>query len=130
MLEHVEDPLLLLQIYSKLLKPGGCMFIAVPNAKSLHRRLGHEAGLLDNIYKLSPHDLALGHKRYFDLESLRKIVSEAGLQIITIEGIYLKPFSLNQLRSLALSEDIMEALFKVASEYPELSNAIYLEATI
>ena len=48
-LEHVDDPGLLLDRYKKLLAPEGRMFVAVPNAKSMNRRLGLELGIIDDI---------------------------------------------------------------------------------
>lgn len=129
-LEHVDDPLAVIRHYSRLLTPEGCMLVAVPNAQSLHRRLGHAAGQLKDIYSLSPHDLALGHKRYFDIVSLRNIIEQAGLQISACEGIYLKPFSLTQMQSLNLSPDIVRALYTLGASYPELCNALFCEVTI
>jgi len=128
-LEHIEDPSLLLHRYAKFLKSSGTIFIAVPNARSLHRLIGHHAGLLDNIYRLSTYDRALGHKRYFDVESLVKLVQGSGLKIVALEGLFLKPFSTTQLQSLALPKEVMNALLHIGVQYPEISNAIYIEAT-
>src|SRR5450432_3508885 len=40
-LEHVDDPGAILRRYRHFLKPGGSVFVAVPNSESLHRRFGH-----------------------------------------------------------------------------------------
>jgi 2-polyprenyl-3-methyl-5-hydroxy-6-metoxy-1,4-benzoquinol methylase len=128
-LEHVNDPEAMVLRYSRFLAPGGALFIAVPNAKSLHRRIGYEAGVLDNLYRLSPEDLQLGHQRYFDYESLCKLVLEAGLKIVNVEGILLKPLTTCQLKSLSLPPAVVEGLLKVGAGYPDISNAIFIEAT-
>src|SRR5262249_55332674 len=65
-------PAVIVRQYTEYLGPNGRFFIAVPNARSLHRLIGHEAGLLDNLYRLSAEDLQLGHQRYFDFTSLCK----------------------------------------------------------
>lgn len=127
-LEHVEDPSMLIAKFAAYLKPGGTVFFAVPNARSVHRLIGHSAGMLDDLYRLSNSDLELGHLRYFDLESLISTILRAGLKIVKKEGIYLKPFSTSQLKSLALPEEVQAALFKVGRDYPEITNAIYVEA--
>ncbi len=127
-LEHVDDPEALLRRYQAFVPAGGTIFIAVPNAASLHRRLGHAAGLLDSLYRLSPYDLELGHKRYFDVTSLSRLVTTCGLRIATIQGLQLKPFSTSQMASLGLAREVQQALYTVGSDYPELCNAIYLEA--
>ena len=76
--------------YAGFLAPGGVAAIAVPNARSLHRLVGQRAGLLDDLYRLSEHDLALGHRRYFDRERLVALVEGAGLRVAGCEGILLK----------------------------------------
>jgi SAM-dependent methyltransferase len=129
-LEHVEDPGLVLQRFRQFLDPGGTMFIGVPNGRSLHRLLGHAAGLLDDVYKLSAADFQLGHRRYFDLVSITKLIASAGLRIARREGIFLKPLTTSQLRSLGLSPPVWNALFRVGIDFPDICNAIYLEATI
>lgn len=131
-LEHVDDPALIVSKYAKLLKKGGSMFISVPNAKSLHRVIGHEAGLLDDYYKLSPADLELGHKRYFDLESITKLMEDNDLKIVKTTGLMLKPITGKQLTQLGWDKDenILKALFKVGEKYPEIANCILLQTTV
>lgn len=127
-LEHVADPAALVRRYAGFLAPGGVLAIAVPNARSLHRLVGHRAGLLDDLYRLSEHDLALGHRRYFDLASLRRLVGEAGLRVEACEGILLKCLTTGQLSRLGLDPRVLEAFCEVGAAYPEIANAIYLEA--
>ncbi|MDH5766293.1 MAG: class I SAM-dependent methyltransferase, partial [Gammaproteobacteria bacterium] len=55
-LEHVDDPALILNHFKKYIAPNGRCFIAVPNAESLHRRFGHEAGLLPDMSVLGSGD--------------------------------------------------------------------------
>jgi SAM-dependent methyltransferase len=129
-LEHVEDPLLVVRRYARFLRPPGTIIIVVPNARSLHRMLGHAAGLLDDMHRLSPDDLQLGHRRYFDLDSITALVKEAGLRVRNTEGVFLKCLTTAQLQRLELSPEVREAFFKVGVGYPEISNAIYLETSL
>ncbi|MBT9458024.1 MAG: methyltransferase domain-containing protein [Burkholderiaceae bacterium] len=126
-LEHVDDPGLVLRRLQQLLAPDGRIFIAVPNARSLHRLIGHLSGFLPDMHKLSPADLALGHKRYFDLASLRSLVQDCGYRVIKAEGMLLKPFTTTQLNALNLAPAVWQALLQVSADYPEISNSIYLE---
>src|SRR5690606_30757307 len=77
-LEHVDDPDLILRRYRNYLKPNGRLYVAVPNAKSLNRRLGLELGIIDDIYSLNANDRALGHQRQYCLETLRAALERAG----------------------------------------------------
>ncbi len=126
-LEHVDDPLLVLKKYSMFLQPGGTIFLSVPNALSLHRQIGCNANMLSDLYALSDHDKQLGHQRYFDLEYLSAIVDQAGLKIMKTKGTFLKPFSTSQLKSMGLSPEILMGLYKTGETLPNIANAIYME---
>lgn len=128
-LEHVEDPAFILARFKSFLNPGGTLFVAVPNARSLHRLLGNSAGMLPDIYRLSEHDHQLGHRRYFDAHSLQKMVEDAGYKVRCLRGLVLKPLSTQQLFDLSLPPDVWVAFTTLGYELPDLSNGIYLEAT-
>ena len=129
-LEHVDDPAQIVGRFKNFLKPGGTLFMAVPNARSLHRLIGHNAGLLDNLYRLSEHDLQLGHKRYFDCESFTQLALNNGLKVVSVEGLFLKPVTTSQLTSLNLPDQVWQALYSGGAEFPAISNAILIEATV
>lgn len=129
-LEHVDDPVEIMRYYKRFLVPGGKMFVTVPNAEVLNRRLGHLAGMLENIQQLSEHDLLLGHKRYYTVASLRKDIMQAGYQVKNLEGIYLKPLSTNQMLTLNLDDRTIRAFCVAAIDYPELSCGIFAELSL
>lgn len=129
-LEHVDDPAGIVRRFKQFLKPDGFIGMAVPNARSLHRLIGHEAGLLDDMYKLSAEDRRLGHKRYFDLESFRALAESEGLEVRRARGIMLKPVTTAQLAALGLKPEVKEALFSVADGLPAIANSLYLEAAL
>lgn len=126
-LEHVDDPALVLRHYLSFLAPGGSVFVAVPNAESLHRRLGHAAGMLPDMAALSAADRQCGHQRYLSLATLTELVTSQGYEVVKCEGILLKPITTQQMHQLALSPEILQALLKVGVDYPELSNSILMQ---
>ena len=126
-LEHVDDPLLILRRFRDFLAPDGKMFLAVPNAEVLNRRLGQLAGLLDDVTTLSENDLLLGHKRFYSVASLSDDIAQAGCGVDRLEGIYLKPFTSGQIVSLQLDRKIIDALCTVGIDYPELSCGLLAE---
>lgn len=127
-LEHVENPVLLIEKYKNFLNESGSIYIAVPNAEALNRQLGFYAGMLDNLEKMSGNDVLLGHKRYYTVKTLEKDILTAGCKIDLIEGIYLKPFTTKQMNSLALDKNIYDALCAVGINYPELCLGILVKA--
>ena len=126
-LEHVDDPCLILNSYKEMLTPNGKIFIVVPNAEALNRRIGIEAGLLKNIFSLSKHDIRCGHKRYYSMDTLEEDVNECGLKTILKEGIFLKPISTSQMIKLNLSYQVIEGMLKVGRDYPELCLGLLFE---
>lgn len=129
-LEHVKNPREILEKYKKYLAPHGRCFVAVPNGESLHRRIGHAAGVLDDMMSLGQGDLALGHERTYSVQTLSQELEAAGYQVVRKEGIFLKPLTTAQLRSLNLSPKIISGMCEVAVDYPELSAALLFEAKV
>jgi len=126
-LEHVDDPDFVLERYRGFLKPGGKLYVAVPNAKSLNRRLGLALGLIDDIYGLNANDIALGHERQYCRDTLRQAIERAGYRITHEEGIYLKPLPLGVLKTLDDFEANLQAMLRVGIEFPDLCVGLLME---
>jgi len=126
-LEHVDDPVLILKHFRRFLKPDGRMFVTVPNGEVLNRRLGHLAGMLPDMTALSDHDRLLGHKRYYTVQTLKQDLERAGYVIKRLEGIYLKPLTTTQMLSHNFDQSVINALCMLAIDYPELSCGLLAE---
>ena len=126
-LEHVNDPVEVMKHFKKFLAPGGRMFIAVPNAEVLNRRLGYAAGMLKDMQELSENDFILGHQRYYTVPTLNEDVIAAGYSTILKEGIYLKPLATSQMIALQFDKKIIHAFCEVGIQYPELCCGILAE---
>ena len=120
-LEHVDNPVQIMERFRKFLKPGGKMYVSVPNAEVMNRRLGNLAGDLDDMKAMAPNDILLGQQRYYTVKTLEEDIAEAGYKVVLMEGIYLKPFATRQMVSLGLPERYIDALCELAVHYPELS---------
>lgn len=129
-LEHVDDPDQILKRYRSYIAPSGKLYVAVPNAKSMNRRLGLELGLIDDIYGLNANDLALGHQRQYCRETLTTAVKSAGYRITHEEGIYLKPLPLRVLKTLDDFDGNMQALLRVGVDFPDLCVALLMELEV
>ncbi len=129
-LEHVDDPGLILNKFKKMLAPNGRIFIAVPNAKSLNRRYGLELGMIDDIYDLNEKDIAFGHQRQFCRDTLTDLMKSCGYSVAWEEGIYLKPLPLGHLESLPRFQDNLQAMLEVGVDFPDLCVALLMEVTL
>lgn len=129
-LEHVDDPDAILKRYRDFLSPGGRLYVAVPNAKSMNRRLGLELGLIDDIYSLNANDLSLGHRRQYCRETLKDAVGRAGYRVTHEEGIYLKPLPLSVLKTLEDFEANLQAMLRVGIDFPDLCVGLLMELEV
>ncbi len=98
-LEHVENPVDILTRVRSWLRPGSCVFAAVPNSRSLHRQAAVIMGLLPTEDALNELDLHHGHRRVFNPESFRSVFTQAGLHVDIFGGYYLKPISNGQIEN-------------------------------
>ena len=82
-LEHLRDPLALLQEIGRILKPGGLLSVAVPNIAGLYFRLNKQAWIAERVRHQS-------HFYEFSPRTLRRILARAGLRAValTSEGRY------------------------------------------
>lgn len=128
-LEHLRDPDAVLRRFARFLKPGGRLYVTVPNALALHRRLGREMGLLPDPYALGEYDRAAGHLRYYDRATAQAAVEAAGYTVLRAEGVLLKCITAGQMQTLALGSDYLRACLVVGADHPDIANAILLEAS-
>lgn len=126
-LEHVEDPVMILKRFKQFLSKDGTIFVTVPNAETLNKRVGKLAGLLPDFYQLSKNDVEVGHRRYYNTKSLQNNFEKAGYTTKRMEGLFLKPITTQQFLDLNLTDEILEAFCKVGRNYPELSLGILAE---
>jgi 2-polyprenyl-3-methyl-5-hydroxy-6-metoxy-1,4-benzoquinol methylase len=128
-LEHVHDPVAVLERARGWLAPQGRIVAVVPNADSLHRRLGVEMGLLEHRAQLNEQDVAIGHRRVYDRAHLDRDLRAAGLQVVAQGGILLKLLSNVQMANLETDQPaLVGACFELGRDLPELCSEIYAVA--
>lgn len=123
-LEHVEEPVALLQIVKQWLAPNGRLFLGVPNGNSIHRQVAVKMGLLDNPCQLNSRDIALGHRRVYTPDTFRVDIEGAGLKVSEIGGVFYKPLSNKQIQENWTEEMIM-GFFELGKEFPEVAAEIF-----
>lgn len=72
LLEHVQDPVAVLRLVRTRIEDDGLLFLAVPNAESVHRMLAFRAGLITAPDQLSENDFRVGHRRVYTRGLLRE----------------------------------------------------------
>ncbi len=130
LLHHIRDPLTFLGCVQKFCNEETLVVATVPHVFSLHRRIGVKAGIIHDVHDDSERNIRYRQFCKFDKETLRGLFSEAGYMVEQCFGYMLKPFSSEQMMSLQLGANIIDALFKIGLECPEISSQLFLSARV
>jgi 2-polyprenyl-3-methyl-5-hydroxy-6-metoxy-1,4-benzoquinol methylase len=128
-LEHVDDPIVVLKQAKRFIAPNGVLIIDVPNGNSLHRQIGVKMGLLGKSTDLNEADISIGHQRVYVPETFKKDIESAGLEIIHFGGMFIKTLSNLQMEKVYDSKQL-EVLFEVGENNPDVSAEIYIIAKL
>lgn len=128
LLEHLIDPVDVLQNIGRRLNKNGRLLLAVPNATSIHRQLAFRAGMIASVDELSANDHLVGHRRVYTSSLLREHIEKAGLRCERELFIGLKPLTLKQLE--ALPPAIHDALCTSADLAPEAAAYLAVECSV
>ena len=97
-LEHVQDPVAVLQKAAGFLETDGRLIVHVPNCDAVNRKIAVLMGTLTRCDELSPFDLEIaGHRRSYNLDSLKADIERSGLKTVKTGGIFYKMLSTPQM---------------------------------
>ncbi len=151
-LEHVVDPVFLLQKAASFLTDDGILIVHVPNSRAINRRLAVLMGTLLSCEELSPFDINVaGHRRSYNMDILIRDVKSAGLNIASSGGIFYKMLSTSQMdwflknglweeggfgwgrvgaeKEKDWKKEFCRACYELGKEQPDDCNVIYICAT-
>ena len=123
MLRYVEDPRAFLNRLRDALAPDGRLIATVPNALSLHRRIGTLIGMQPHPAAFDARDREVGNLRSYDRYSLRHELRAAGLQVLELRGCFLKPLSSAQMNEW--SDELLGAYLEMGDELEDYAWFIY-----
>jgi len=126
-IEHVEEPVQALKQISHLLRDQGLIFITAPNCMSLNRRAGFRMGLLPTYEQMAPKDYEVGHRRLYTVDMLTEHCELAGLKVLEMKGLYLKPLSERQM--VELDDAAVRAFYSLGEDVPQYCASLLAIAT-
>jgi SAM-dependent methyltransferase len=130
-LEHTDDPVLVLRKIRDWLPPTGRLFILVPNANAASRQIAVRMGILPSSRDLTKGEYTHGHRRVYAFDTLERDAEDAGLFVKERGGIFFKALANYQFDALlekgdVVTEEYMEACYKLGFVYPDLCASLYL----
>ena len=124
-LEHVDNPIEIMQLAKKWLEDDGIMLLGVPNALSIHRLVAVKMGLLKTPDELNSRDHALGHQRVYSMNTFLKDIEKAGLKVIEKGGVFFKPLSNGQIEN-NWNVEMIEGFYELGKDFPENAAELYV----
>lgn len=132
LLHEVPQPEKFLSNVRDLAAPGTLLHINVPNARSFHRLLAYESGLIASPFELSASNVRFQQSSIFDMDTLVSLVEKSGLKVTERGSYAFKPFTHQQmedmLRAGLITEKIIEGFSKMEKYAPGCGSEIYVNA--
>lgn len=133
LLEHVDNPIVLLKNCKNHLASGGRIIVQVPNANSITRRLGVIMGVINSIKNITDKERNhFGHQRTYTIDTLQADVVSAGLKVRKVGGILFKPLPNEILGKICKekgyiwTQKFMNALVELGEDRPDDCAVIYV----
>jgi 2-polyprenyl-3-methyl-5-hydroxy-6-metoxy-1,4-benzoquinol methylase len=130
-LEHVDDPLLILKrINNDWLSEQGRFFLVCPNANAPSRQIAVKMGLISHNTAVTSAEDKHGHRRTYTLDTLERDAKAAGLNVVHRSGIFFKALANFQwdrlLKTDIVSPEYLEGCYELGQQYPDLCSSIFL----
>ncbi|MEH2318686.1 methyltransferase domain-containing protein [Nostoc sp.] len=130
LLHEVENPEDLLRSINEISSDNTVIHINVPNAKSFHRILAYEMGLISNVFEKSATQNKMQQFKTFDLENLKSFVISHGFSIIESGSYFVKPFTHEEMQKMytqnILTKEILNGLYLMVKYMPEMGSEIFV----
>ncbi|MCX6101827.1 MAG: methyltransferase domain-containing protein [Proteobacteria bacterium] len=130
LLHEISDPGIFLKQVHSIANDETVIHINVPNAKSFHRLLAVEMGLIRDEFEKSQSNIQFQQSTVFDLDLLKRLVTGSGFQVIEEGSFSFKPFTHGQMEDMIqanlLNEKILNGLYKMERYLPLLGSEIFL----
>lgn len=130
LLHEVPDVSAFLLSARALCSDSTLVHINVPNAKSMHRLLALEMGLIDSPYEQSSLQKTFKQPRIFDLDSLKALAESTGFQVVSEGSFFMKPFTHAQMNKLTnsglINAEMLDGFWGLTKHFPENGSEIYI----
>ncbi len=134
LIHEVENPQIFLKKIHSICNKDTIMHISAPNNNSFHLVYAKEAGLISKIGEITDYSKKMQRLRTYNMKSLEELVSNCGFKIVEKGPFYFKFFNQTKMEKCIeeemLTEDLLNALVKMAYIMPEYSAEIWINGRI
>ena len=134
LLQEVSDPVKLINAIKLVCDRETIIHINVANMYSVHRLLGVELGILEDVFEQSEANKILQQNTNFDMKRLRTMVENSGLDILEEGSFFIKPFSHKQMEAMMeqhiIDDHVLEGLYNLSKYMPQFGSEIYVNCRI
>ncbi len=130
LLHEIPDCESLLRATALLSDAATIVHLNVPNAKSFHRVLALEMGLIDHLAERSQTQQQMQQSHTFDLDRLEALANSTGFKAIEKGSFFVKPFTHAQMALLqevgVVTDLVLDGLYNLSKHFPEHGSEIYM----
>jgi ubiquinone/menaquinone biosynthesis C-methylase UbiE len=130
LLHEIPDQPAFLSTLAQIASKNSVIHFNVPNAKSFHRLLAVEMGLIKSEFQKSDSNIQFQQHTVFDLELLKKTVESNGFVVIESGSYSFKPFTHQQMQNMLnaglMTEAMLDGLYKMERYVPEIGSEIFV----
>jgi hypothetical protein len=129
-LHEIGNPDEVLQAVQKVCHPTTIVHSFVPNAKSFHRLLAFEMGLIKDIYQKSAHDELFNRTAVYNMDSFKALFQKNSYSVQSCGTYFMKPFTNSQMQQMLLSQiitaSVLEGLNKIIRYFPDNGSEMFI----
>ncbi len=128
-LHEIENQSIVLGAIREICTKNTIIYSWVPNARSFHRLLAVEMGLIENVYEKSGHDALFQRQNVFDIETFNSLMTNNGFKVIESGSYFIKPFTHDQMNRLLtqgiVNKSCLEGLEKMIKFLPDMGAELF-----
>ncbi|MBL7873758.1 MAG: methyltransferase domain-containing protein [Cyclobacteriaceae bacterium] len=133
-LHEIDNPDQIIQALKRVCTTHTVVHSYVPNAKSFHRLLAMEMGIIDTLYQMSGNDVLFKRRVVFDQELFDQLFHAHGFNTIASGSYFIKPFSHKQMHQLIsvniINDAMMDGLDKMIKHMPGLGAELFFTGSL
>ncbi|MCI8377466.1 MAG: class I SAM-dependent methyltransferase [Lachnospiraceae bacterium] len=134
LLPDIERPEELFGGLAQISNPDTIIHVNTPNAKSLHRLIAKEMGLIASEFELSERNVLYQQQKIYDSAMLNELALNMGFEVVDSGSYFVKPFSHSQMYEMIqkdiISMQVLEGLYQLVEYMPEYGSEIYVNCRL